>query len=233
MNAPRRLTPDFRTLFESGPGLYLVLECDAPRYTIAAVSDRYARTTKTRREDILGRGLFEVFPANPADPEGTGVQNLTSSLERVISLRVPDAVGLQKYDIPRPAEEGGGFEEKWWSSINSPVFGADGELVLIIHRVEDVTEFVLLKQKGLEQQKLTAELRTQAERMEAEVFQRGREIEEFSRRLWRAERGDHPPIREDQGARRAEVAVLLERQSRIADSAHADHRAHGAHARRA
>jgi PAS domain S-box-containing protein len=186
MNAPRRLDPDFRALFESVPGLYLVLESDAPRYTIVAVSDLYARTTMTTRGDILGRGLFEVFPDNPVDPEATGAQNLAASLERVISQRAPDAMGLQKYDIRRPAEVGGGFEERWWSPINSPVFGADGQLTHIIHRVEDVTEFVRLKQKGVEQQKLTSELQIQAERMEAEVFQRGREIEEVNRQLWRA-----------------------------------------------
>ena len=65
--------PDFQTLFEAAPGLYLVLLPDAPQYTIVAVSDAYARATMTRREDILGRGLFEVFPDNPADPTATGV----------------------------------------------------------------------------------------------------------------------------------------------------------------
>src|SRR6187397_904290 len=59
--------PDFQTLFEAAPGLYLVLLPDAPKYTITAVSDAYARATMTRREEILGRGLFDVFPDNPAD----------------------------------------------------------------------------------------------------------------------------------------------------------------------
>lgn len=31
--------PDFRTLFEATPGLYLVLRNDAPRFTIVAVND--------------------------------------------------------------------------------------------------------------------------------------------------------------------------------------------------
>ena len=37
MHSP--LAPDFRVLFESAPGLYLVLRPDAPRYSIVAVSD--------------------------------------------------------------------------------------------------------------------------------------------------------------------------------------------------
>jgi hypothetical protein len=63
--------PDFQTLFEADPGLYLVLLPDAPRYTIVAVNDAYARATMTTREDILGRGLFDAFPDNPADPTAT------------------------------------------------------------------------------------------------------------------------------------------------------------------
>ncbi|MDI1483449.1 ATP-binding protein [Polyangium sp. y55x31] len=188
MRGPRTADPDFRTLFESAPGLYLVVEPDAPRYTIVAVSDAYARATMTRREQILGRGIFEVFPANPATSEqgATAIRNLGASLERVLRRRVPDTMPIQQYDIRRPDEEGGGFEERWWSQVNCPVFGPDGELIYVTHRVEDVTEFVHVKQAGLEAQKLTADLRIQAENMEAEIFHRGQEITEANRQLVRA-----------------------------------------------
>jgi PAS domain S-box-containing protein len=132
--------PDFQTLFEAAPGLYLVLLPDAPRYTIVAVSDAFTRATMTTREDILGRGLFDVFPDNPADPAATGVSDLRASLGRMLATRVPDALTVQKYDIRRPAESGGAFEERWWNLKNSPVFGSRGEVAYIIHAVEDVTE---------------------------------------------------------------------------------------------
>lgn len=120
--------PDFRVVFESVPGLYLVLLPDAPRYFIVAVSDAYAKATMTRREQILGCGIFEVFPDNPADPHATGVRNLSGSLDRVVRNRAPDAMAVQKYDVRRPAEEGGGFEARWWSPVNSPVFEPNGSL---------------------------------------------------------------------------------------------------------
>jgi PAS domain S-box-containing protein len=178
--------PDFRVLFESVPGLFLVVEPDAPRYTIVGVSDAYARATMTRRESILRRGLFEVFPDNPADPLASGTRNLGASLERVVRNRAPDAMAVQRYDIRRPPEEGGGFAERWWSPVNSPVFGLDGDLLYIVHRVEDVTEFVRLKHAGAEQQKLTAELQIRAEKMEAEIFSRGEQLQEANERLRRA-----------------------------------------------
>ena len=58
------------------PDAYLVLLPDAPRFTIIAASHAYLRATLTRREEILGRGLFEVFPDNPAQLEATGLTNL-------------------------------------------------------------------------------------------------------------------------------------------------------------
>jgi serine phosphatase RsbU (regulator of sigma subunit)/anti-sigma regulatory factor (Ser/Thr protein kinase) len=172
--------PDFRTLFESAPGLYLVL---TPQLIIVAVSDAYLRATMTRREDIIGRELFEIFPDNPDDPAATGVSNLRASLERVLRSRKGDGMVLQKYDIRRPAEQGGGFEERYWSPYNSPVIDATGEIAYIIHRVEDVTDFVRLKQRESEQEKLTEELRVRAEKTEAEIFVRAQQVLEVNRQL--------------------------------------------------
>ncbi len=172
---PSHPAPDFQTLFQSVPGLYLVL---TPELKIVAVSDAYLHATMTKREEILGRGLFEVFPDNPDDPSATGVSNLRISLERVLREKVPDTMALQKYDIRKPESEGGEFEERYWSPVNSPVFGPDREITYIIHRVEDVTEFVWLKQQGAKQQKLTEDLRTHAEQMETEVYLRAREVQE-------------------------------------------------------
>jgi PAS domain S-box-containing protein len=147
-------------LFQSAPGCYLVLAADL---TIVAVSDAYLQATMTKRDDILGRGLFDVFPDNPEDPGATGVTNLRASLGRVLARRQPDAMAIQKYDIRRPESEGGGFEERYWSPVNSPVLGEDGQVAYIIHRVEDVTDVVRLKQQGSKQDEAIRELSARSE----------------------------------------------------------------------
>jgi signal transduction histidine kinase len=171
--------PDYRSLFEQAPALYLVL---TPSLHIAAVSDAYARATKTTREGILGRHVFDVFPDNPSDAGATGVGNLRASLERVRAQGVPDAMAVQKYDIPVPEAEGGGWEERFWSPVNSPVL-VDGVLTSIIHRVEDVTEFVRLKELGTAQSREAASLRERATEMEVAVFARAQELQEANGRL--------------------------------------------------
>ncbi|HEY3269614.1 MAG TPA: ATP-binding protein, partial [Geothrix sp.] len=174
------LDPDFRALFESVPSLYLALD---PSLTIVAASDAYLSATLTRREEVLGRGIFEVFPDNPDDSTATGVANLRDSLQRVLSLKRADVMAVQKYDIQRPVSEGGGFEERYWSPINTPVLSPHGDVRFIIHRVEDVTEFVRLKEAHRTQIDLAEVLKGQASHMEAEVFQRAQEIQDANRQL--------------------------------------------------
>ena len=172
--------PDFRLLFESVPGLYLVL---APDLTIIGVNDAYLRATMTKREEIVGRGIFDVFPDNPNDLQATGVRNLRASLHRVLKDKTPDHMALQKYDIRKPESEGGQFEERYWSPVNLPVLSRNGEVLYIIHRVEDVTDYVRLKENQARHEELTQEARARAEKMEAEIFLRSREVKERTEAL--------------------------------------------------
>lgn len=137
---------DFQMLFEATPALYLVLLPNAPEFTIVAVSDAYLKQTMTRRSEIVGRSLFSVFPDNPGDETANGTKNLRASLNRVIKTRKPDAMPVQKYDIRKAG--GTDFEVRHWSPVNTPVLDSFGEVRYIIHKVEDVTEYVQLKQEG-------------------------------------------------------------------------------------
>ena len=173
----------YRLLFDSIPDPYLVLD---PKLRIVAVNDAYLRATLTKREEILGRGMFEVFPDNPSETDSTGVRNLRASLDYVLAEQVPDTMAVQKYDIRKPDEEGGGFEERYWSPINTPVFGADNEMAYIVHRVEDVTEFIHLKHNGVEYNKLSEEMRERAVQKDVEIYARSQEVAEINLKLKRA-----------------------------------------------
>ncbi|MEZ5233688.1 MAG: EAL domain-containing protein [Acidimicrobiales bacterium] len=135
-------TPDMTTVFRQSPSHHLLL---APDLRILDATDGYLAVTMTRRTDIVGRHLFEVFPDNPDDGDATGVRNLAASLDRVRYRRAPDVMAVQRYDVRRPAEQGGGFEPRYWSPRNVPVLSEQGAVVAIIHQVDDVTELVRLR----------------------------------------------------------------------------------------
>ncbi len=150
---------------------------------IVAASDGYLRDTMTSRADIIGEDIFDVFPDNPDDPKATGEANLRSSLDRVRRDLVADTMAVQRYDIRRPKSTGGGFEVRYWSPVNSPVLGPLGRLAYIIHRVEDVTEYVRLRDHQTEQQQAAEKLQLRTQQMEAEILTRSRELQDTNRAL--------------------------------------------------
>ncbi len=170
----------FKAIFEDGPSLYMVLD---PALNILALSNKYLHATQTRREDIVGRYIFDVFPDNPDDPHATGVRNLKTSLQTVIETGEAHTMAIQKYDIRVSGDEGPKFVERYWSPVNCPVFGFDRELLYIVHRVEDVTDFVLIKQAESNKDGANEELHQQIERMEREIFLRGQEMQKQNREM--------------------------------------------------
>ncbi|MEA2491065.1 MAG: hypothetical protein QOH21_2857 [Acidobacteriota bacterium] len=128
-------------LLEAAPGAYLILDTDL---TIVGVTKAYLAATMTVREEIMGRALFDVFPDNPHDRHATGTRNLRASLENVLATRQPHAMAVQKYDIRRPPEDGGGFEERYWKPVNTPIV-LDGRVAYIIHAVDDVTHLARME----------------------------------------------------------------------------------------
>ncbi|MFA1773486.1 PAS domain-containing protein [Rufibacter glacialis] len=135
MSSPTSAPPlDLALIVQALPGLYLVL---SPDLTILEATDAYLAATFKDRS-ILGRYLFEVFPANPQLEKPEGVLNLKQSLEFARDHKVPHKMALQRYDVPRPQSDG--FEEKYWHPYNKPVLNAQGEVLYLLHHVVDVTE---------------------------------------------------------------------------------------------
>ncbi|MFJ2729767.1 PP2C family protein-serine/threonine phosphatase [Streptomyces collinus] len=166
---------DYRALFAVTPSPYLVLD---PDLTIVEVNEAYLRATGRTREELIGRYLFKVHPDNPADPDADGERNLRASLRRVLCSKEPDTMAVQKYDVPVTGRPGV-FREKWWSPINTPVLGPHGDVEWIIHRVEDMTEFV----RTLPRRVGPDGPGGQQAAMEAELYARAQELQRLNERL--------------------------------------------------
>ncbi|WP_328775103.1 SpoIIE family protein phosphatase [Streptomyces goshikiensis] len=175
---------DYSAVFQALPGMIALL---TPEMTYADVNEEFLRISGRTRGLMVGRYLFDVFPDNPGDPAASGARNLRASLQRVLATGERDAMALQRYDV-ESLERPGEWEERYWSTVNAPVLGPDGQVVLLVHRVEEVTE--LIKARG------SRGSRTQV--LEAELYARARELQEGNERL----RAAH--------AREREVALALQ-----------------------
>ncbi|MFE2416138.1 PP2C family protein-serine/threonine phosphatase [Streptomyces hokutonensis] len=178
-------TIDYAAVFQGLPGMVALL---TPDLVYADANEEFLRMSGRTREQVVGRFLFDVFPDNPNDPAATGMRNLETSLRRVVATGERDTMALQRYDVESAACPGQ-WEERYWSPVNTPLLDPDGKVVLLVHRVEEVTE--LIRARGRSGG-------GRAQVLEAELYTRARELQEVNERL----RGAH--------AREREVALVLQ-----------------------
>lgn len=176
---------DYAAVFQGLPGMVALL---TPDLVYADANEEFLRMSGRTHEQVVGRFLFDVFPDNPNDPAATGMRNLETSLRRVLSTGERDAMALQRYDVESTACPGE-WEQRYWSPVNAPVLGPDGKVVLLVHRVEEVTELIRARAGA-------GGGRTRV--LEAELYTRARELQELNDRL----RSAH--------AREREVALALQ-----------------------
>ncbi|MEU0459252.1 MULTISPECIES: SpoIIE family protein phosphatase [unclassified Streptomyces] len=167
---------DYAAVFQALPGMVALL---TPALVYADVNEEFVRVSGRPREQLVGRYLFDVFPDNPNDPAATGVRNLEASLYRVLATGERDTMALQRYDVQDP-ERPGEWEERYWSPVNAPLLGPDGKVMLIVHRVEEVTELIRARGRSGGNR---AGRNSRARVLEAELYTRARELQELNERL--------------------------------------------------
>lgn len=184
MDAPHNITADgFQRLFESSPASFLIL-LPNDDFTIVAVTDDYLSDTRTKREDILGKPLFEVFPDNPNVPESHSTKVLAESFRRAMASKSKDTMDIIRYDLPQP--DGMGFEERYWRPVNKVALSHNGDILYIMHRAQDVTDYVKLLAENKENAREREDLAEQNKNMEKEVEHRNKELEEKNMELLQA-----------------------------------------------
>ena len=128
---------DYRALFRASPYPYLVM---APDLTILAASGAYLRSVRRTEEDIVGRYVFEAFPADPANPDATDIAEVKASMLRALAKGEPDTTAFVRYAVEVPTPDGPRFEERYWSTVHTPVLGGDGKPMFVIQNPVEVTE---------------------------------------------------------------------------------------------
>ncbi|MDR5857672.1 ATP-binding protein [Caballeronia sp. LZ062] len=129
----------FEEIFNTAPvGSYLL--SPTPEAVVLAVNDAFLKVSTLRREDMVGKSLFEIFPHNEADPNDTGVEALRQSIARARETGRADHMPLQRFPLWVTAEDGTmRYEERFWSAVNTPIFNAEGTLICVSHTTTDVT----------------------------------------------------------------------------------------------
>jgi PAS domain S-box-containing protein len=135
----------YRDIFMNTPAAILVIDIDAPRYTILDANDAYCQVTNTRREALVGTSVFGSFPANPTDEVSRNIEMTHYSFQQAIQTKKTHTMYNYRYDIPiRGTDE---FEERYWTTSNTPITDEQGRVKYFIHSPANVTELYKLNQR--------------------------------------------------------------------------------------
>ncbi len=126
----------------------IVVQPDAPKFTIVTVSKSYLEITGIAPTDLIGVGLLEAFPANPHIEDNSAGQ-LKESLTEALLTKRETTLDARRYDIQIPGTNR--WEARYWTATNSPILNEQGEVECIVHITQDVTTtYHLAQNKTLE-----------------------------------------------------------------------------------
>jgi PAS domain S-box-containing protein len=128
---------DYQALFRASPYPYLVMK---PDLTIVGASGAYLRSVKRTEEEIVGRYVFDAFPAEEGNAEATDIGEVKASLLRALAKGEPDTTAFVRYAVEVDTPQGKQYEERYWSTVHTPVLGEDGHPILVFQNPVDVTE---------------------------------------------------------------------------------------------
>lgn len=158
---------DFRAVFDALPSPFMVLDRDL---CYVHANPAYTSVIMRPLEQLLGRNIFDLFPN-----EDDGGRRLRASFERVLETGERDTIAFIPYDIPRPDSQGGGFEQRYWTAIHSPIRDNGGKVTHVLQNTVDVTEMVRLQ--------AASALPYRSVSGATDLLQRAREAEETNQRL--------------------------------------------------
>ena len=168
---------DLAAAFEASSNPYMLLTPDL-RY--AGMNAAYLDAVGATREALIGRPIFEVFDAGPAEEAPENVRQLRASFEKVLATGQRDHLALIQYAMPKVQPDGSlSHEERFWSATHTPLHDAAGRIVLILQHTTDITELeTLRRERGSEPALSALDLIVRGG-----VISRAREVQENNRRL--------------------------------------------------
>jgi len=169
--------PDYAQVFDAAPTPLLLV---TPELTIVRANRAMIDATGTLLVGSTGRPLFHILRAEPGTAHEEGLRRLRESLEHSRDTRRPYTVPLQRYVVPTTA---GGQRERFWSHCTVPVLGDRGEVVLLLHWAEDVTDYVNDRDDAQPPATRGVPLAARVKRAESDLLARTRELEQANAEL--------------------------------------------------
>jgi PAS domain S-box-containing protein len=129
---------DYKDVFHWSSGSRLIIAADGPNYTILDVNAAFLQDVRTTRTELFGKPFFSAFLFNVTEETQKSMGKLKASFDEAFRTKQPNTLANYRYDMPN--DYGPGFAECYWTSVNTPVLNAEGDVQFLIHLQTDVTQ---------------------------------------------------------------------------------------------
>nr|WP_121270534.1 PAS domain-containing protein [Pedobacter schmidteae] len=142
---------DIEYIFNSLPTASIIVEPDAPYFTVVAVNRTFLEIVNAEREDFVGKGFFEGFPVKP-DDDGHARASIKGAFEEVLAHKHRHHIKEHRYDLESGTQES---HLRYWKVDTYPLLDDDGSVKYIIQSSEEITlnkrsnDFALLEKEVL------------------------------------------------------------------------------------
>jgi PAS domain S-box-containing protein len=124
---------DFYQIFKISPTAMALLTAD---FEFIDVNEEFLNAVGRTLDELIGHNAFEVLPKVPDEPDNPK----WTALEAALTTGQREVYELTRYDIEDPARPGV-FEERYWSSIVTPI-RIHGQVEMLELSAREVTPII-------------------------------------------------------------------------------------------
>lgn len=193
-----------KTFLKVMPDFYLILD---NQFRIIDASKSYLKFIHCRKEDILGKIIFDILISKSEVNDSNGLENLSLSLKKVLQTKKPHKISAQKYYFKLRCEKNDKYEEYYLKILNIPILDKDN-VKYIIHHIKDVASQISMKNAEKKHKITNKNLKTQINKQAIEIYEHVNEIEEINKNLIIAMQEANESVKKAEEANKAKSDFL-------------------------
>lgn len=128
------------SIISASPTPSLILNANAPDFTIAEANEAFLHLTNSKRHHIIGKRIFDAFPQKADDSSSKRKKIIYNSLVHAFLVKKAHKITLLRYDMPVKQAKGHGA--RFWNFDTYPILDDTGQVKFIVQNPVDVTQMV-------------------------------------------------------------------------------------------
>lgn len=128
---------NWQKIFQQLPVALTIFKANDSDYIMIDATDYHLLNVKIKRDDFIGRKMFDLFPDVSGNKE-----KVKECIKNAVDSKSICKSEIIRYDIP--VEETGKYETKYWTLDFSPIIGDTGEVEFVVQHSMDITNLINL-----------------------------------------------------------------------------------------